>query len=63
MTQPQPTPAAGGRGPIGEPRNPTTVALLAGAHDPARGALEALGVGDRRAAELHDDGAGHGGGV
>src|SRR6266568_4803283 len=28
MTQPQPTPAAGGRGPIGEPRNPTTVALL-----------------------------------
>ena len=28
MTQPQPTPAAGGRGPIGQPRNPTTVALL-----------------------------------
>ena len=28
MTQPQPTPAAGGRSPIGEPRNPTTVALL-----------------------------------
>ena len=28
MTQPQPTPAAGGRGPIGEARNPTTVALL-----------------------------------
>ena len=28
MTQPQPTPAAGSRGPIGEPRNPTTVALL-----------------------------------
>ncbi|HYV59697.1 MAG TPA: DUF4234 domain-containing protein [Acidimicrobiia bacterium] len=28
MTQPQPTPAAGGKGPIGEARNPTTVALL-----------------------------------
>jgi Domain of unknown function (DUF4234) len=28
MTQPQPTPAASGKGPIGEPRNPTTVALL-----------------------------------
>jgi hypothetical protein len=39
------------------------VTLLAGAHDPARGALEALGIGDGRAAELHDDGAGHGGGV
>ena len=37
------------------------VALLAGADDPAGGALEALGVGDRGAAELHDDGAGHDG--
>jgi hypothetical protein len=36
------------------------VALLAGADDPAGGALEALGVGHRRPAELHDDGAGHG---
>ena len=39
------------------------VALLLGADDPAGGALEALGVGHRSAAELHDDGAGHGGGV
>ena len=36
----------------------TLLALL----DDARGrALEALGVGDRRAAELHDDRLGHGG--
>ena len=31
------------------------VALLARGDDPARGALEVLGVGDRGAAELHDD--------
>ena len=28
MTQPQPTPAAGAKGPVGEPRNPVTVILL-----------------------------------
>ena len=38
----------------------TRSALLALGHDPPRGALEALGVGDRRAAELHDDRAGVG---
>ncbi len=39
------------------------LALLARLDDPARGALDALGVGDGRAAELHHDGAGHGLGV
>ena len=36
------------------------LALLARAHDPARGALDPLGVGHRGPAELHDHGAGHG---
>ena len=36
------------------------VALLLGAHDAPGGALDALGVGDGGAAELHHHGAGHG---
>ena len=41
----------------------TLLALLARLDDPPGGALDALGVGDGGAAELHHHGAGHGLGV
>jgi len=36
------------------------IARLALGDDPSRGALQTLGVGDRGASELHDDGPAHG---
>ena len=39
------------------------LALFARLDDPARGTLDALGIGDGGTSELHHDGAGHGLGV